>query len=148
MQWCLRPPTHFLILAALMAALHWYVPIASFVPHPANWIGLPLIVTGVGIAARHAGLFRRLGTNIYTFGEPGQLTTAALFSRTRNPMYLGMLTALLGWAIVLGSLSPLAGPVTFFALANFWYIPWEEQAMARKFGAEYAKYWQTVPRWW
>lgn len=147
MQWALRPPTHFFLLAALMTACHWYIPAKTLVPTPVNWAGGLLLITGAGIAARHARLFRRLGTNLYTFGEPGQLTVTAMFARTRNPMYFGMLTALTGWAIMLGSLSPFAGPAVFFALAHFWYIPYEEQAMARKFGERYAEYRQAVPRW-
>jgi protein-S-isoprenylcysteine O-methyltransferase Ste14 len=147
MQWISKPPIHVYILAGVMVVLHWLMPFAVLIPSPWNWTGIILIMAGLGIAGRHARLFFDLGTNIYTFGEPGQMTTKALYARTRNPMYLGMLIALIGLAVVLGTLSPFIGPLVFFALANFWYIPWEERAMAQKFGEAYAEYRRTVRRW-
>lgn len=147
MKWYLIPLTHFCILAGVMAVLYWLMPVTTLIPSPWNWLGLILVAAGLGIAGRHARLFHDLGTNIYTFGEPGQLTTDALYSRTRNPMYLGLLITLVGLAVVLGRLSPFVGPLAFFTLANFWYIPWEERAMADKFGSAYAEYSRAVRRW-
>jgi protein-S-isoprenylcysteine O-methyltransferase Ste14 len=147
MKWYLVPLTHFSILAGIMALLRWTMPVALLIPSPWNWLGVILVAAGLGIAGRHARLFHYLGTNIYTFGEPGQMTTDALYSHTRNPMYLGLLIVLIGLAVALGRLSPFVGPLVFFALANFWYIPWEERAMARKFGEAYAEYSRTVRRW-
>ncbi|MEJ2118207.1 MAG: isoprenylcysteine carboxylmethyltransferase family protein, partial [Alphaproteobacteria bacterium] len=117
------------------------------IPNPWNWLGIILCVAGVGLSGIHARLFFHLGTNIYTFGEPGQMTTEAFYSRTRNPMYLGLLVTLIGLAVVFGTVSPLVGPLVFFALANFWYIPWEERAMATKFGEAYAESQKSVRRW-
>jgi len=62
-------------------------------------------------------------------------------------MYLGMVVSLVGVACVLGSISSTAGPLVFFILANYWYIPLEERAMALKFGKEYLEYQRSVPRW-
>jgi protein-S-isoprenylcysteine O-methyltransferase Ste14 len=147
MRSLLLPPFAVLICAALMAVLHWQLPLMELVPRPFNWIGLALVAAGMAVANWHARLFRRIGTNINTFGEPGTLTTQGLFRRTRNPMYLGMFVALLGAAWTLGTLSPFAGPLAFFLLASLWYIPLEERAMSAKFGSEYAKYRQGVRRW-
>jgi protein-S-isoprenylcysteine O-methyltransferase Ste14 len=147
MRWYLVPLTHFYILAGVMAVLRWGMPVAVLIPGPWNWFGIILVVAGLVIAGRHARLFYNLGTNIYTFGEPGQMTTDALYSRSRNPMYLGLLITLFGLAVVLGRLSPFVGPLVFFTLANFWYIPWEERAMSQKFGEAYAEYRRAVRRW-
>jgi protein-S-isoprenylcysteine O-methyltransferase Ste14 len=131
----------------MMLLLHLKLPIAQVLPQPVNWVGFVLIVAGLGIASWHARLFRRIGTNINTFGEPGSLITKGLFRRTRNPMYLGMVACLAGLSLMLGSVSSIAGPVGFFALANYWYIPLEEKAMSSKFGIEYLEYQRSVPRW-
>ena len=56
--------------------------------------------------------------------------------------------AKIGVAWLLGTLSPWLGPLGFYLLARTWYIPLEEQAMARKFGDAYMAYQRTVPRWW
>ncbi|WFP48717.1 isoprenylcysteine carboxylmethyltransferase family protein [Methylomonas sp. EFPC3] len=147
MRFLLLPPIVVLMSAGIMFLLHVAVPIVQLVPRPANFAGLILVVAGLGIANWHARLFRRIGSNINTFGEPGRLTTEGLFRRTRNPMYLGMIVFLAGVACMLGSISPMAGPLGFFILANYWYIPLEERAMALKFGNEYFEYQRSVPRW-
>lgn len=148
MRILLLPPFALLLIAGAMLALHGWAPVATLWPGPLRWLGLAGVVAGLALAQWHARLFRRLGTNINTFGQPGTLVTGGLFGRTRNPMYLGMLLTLVGAAAVLGTLSPWAGPLAFFGLAQAWYIPLEERAMALKFGADYARYRQQVPRWW
>lgn len=144
----LLPPSVVLITISLMVLLHRHWPAFEWMPSPAHWLGLLPMAIGIGIAQWHARLFKRVGTNIDTFGEPGTLTTDGLFGRTRNPMYLGMLICLIGVAWLLGTLSPWLGPLGFYLLARTWYIPLEEQAMARKFGDAYMAYQRTVPRWW
>jgi protein-S-isoprenylcysteine O-methyltransferase Ste14 len=148
MRKLLLPPVVFVASVVVMIVLHWRWPVLHWLPLPWTWAGAGLIVAGLALAQWHARLFRRLGTNIQTFGEPGQLTTEGLFRRTRNPMYLGMLLALTGVAVVLGSLSPGAVVLVFFVLMQAWYIPFEERAMAQRFGDAYAAYRRDVPRWW
>lgn len=148
MQKLLLPPVVFLLCIVLMVLLHSQWPVLVWLPRPWNWAGVALIVSGLALAQWHARLFKRLGTNIQTFGEPGQLTTEGLFRRSRNPMYLGMLVALAGVLVVLGSLSPMAVVIGFFVLMQAWYIPFEERAMAQRFGEAYSAYRQQVPRWW
>jgi protein-S-isoprenylcysteine O-methyltransferase Ste14 len=141
------PPIVLLVCVILMIGLHIYWPVIHFMVHPIRWVGMLLVVAGILMASWHARLFRRIKTQINTFHEPGQLTTEGLFARTRNPMYLGMLMCLIGVSITLGSLSPIIGLVIFGLLLQCWYIPFEEAAMARKFGDQYLDYQRKVPRW-
>jgi protein-S-isoprenylcysteine O-methyltransferase Ste14 len=143
----IRPPATLLMSSIVMLVLNFSVPMLHIVPQPVNWLGALLIAAGLAVSAWHSRMFERLETNIDTFGEPGRLTREGMFSRTRNPMYLGFLAALTGLAVVLGSLSPIAILLVFFAMTQFWYIPTEERAMSRKFGDEYAEYQLAVPRW-
>ncbi len=147
MRILLLPPIALVMLAGVMLALHRTVPVMGIVPSPFNWAGVVPIVAGLGLANWHARLFRRIGTNINTFGDPDKLTTEGFFGRSRNPMYLGMVACLVGTAVLLGSLTPWVGPVAFFVIASLWYIPLEERAMARRFGAAYAEYQRRVRRW-
>ncbi len=62
-------------------------------------------------------------------------------------MYLGMLIALLGWAVYLPSALALLGPVMFaFYITRFQIIP-EERALHSIFGSAYYEYSQRVRRW-
>ncbi|MBD9394866.1 isoprenylcysteine carboxylmethyltransferase family protein [Acidovorax sp. ACV01] len=109
MQRLLLPPVVWFASVGAMVILQRIWPLATLPPDACvlAWMaGGVLVLAGLAIAQWHARLFKRIGTNINTFGEPGTLTTAGLFAYTRNPMYLGMLLALAGVALALGALSP------------------------------------------
>jgi len=141
------PPSLFVLAAALMALLDRLLPIAQLCQHPLRWLGLLLVALGLAIARWHARLFARIGTNLQTFGEPDTLTREGLFAYSRNPMYLGFVLALCGLAIALGSLTPWLPVLTYTVLLDRWHIRFEEAALARCFGADYATYRSQVRRW-
>lgn len=143
----LIPPNLTLICLAAMAPLRLFAPGVMLIETPAAWIGAAPLVAGLALLLGGAGRFRRLGTNIKTFNEPGVLVTEGLFRWTRNPMYLGFLLSLLGVAILLGAATAFGPVLMFFLVANSWYIPFEERAMTAKFGAAYEAYARTTPRW-
>ena len=75
------------------------------------------------------------------------LVTSGANSISRNPMYVGLAGLLLAHAVWRGSgvaLLPLAGFVAFIDRVQ---IHAEEVALLEKFGAEYAAYQATTPRW-
>jgi len=146
-RFIILPPITMLLTAAVMAALDAAMPVTILWHVPISYIGIALIALGIGIAQWHARMFKKIGANIQTFGEPTQLCRDGLFRYTRNPMYLGFLIALSGLAVLLGSLSPFAGLVLYAALANWWYVPYEERAMRRRFGESYRTYCKDVRRW-
>ncbi|WP_426734893.1 methyltransferase family protein [Myxococcus faecalis] len=141
------PPVVLLASMSLMVLLHRTAPLLELWGPPSRWLGGALVLGGIVVAQWHARLFKRLGTNINTFEEPGTLTREGLFRFTRNPMYLGFVTSLLGLAIALGSASPFLILAAFVLLTHFWYIRVEEQALLRKFGARYVEYRRAVRRW-
>jgi protein-S-isoprenylcysteine O-methyltransferase Ste14 len=117
------------------------------VPAPWNWLGIVPLVGGMAFGATGARLFARRRTNIDTFGDPTILVTDGPFSFSRNPMYLGFALFLTGAGIVLGALWPLLAGLTFWVVADRWYIPFEEAAMQRRFGEQYDAYRRKVRRW-
>jgi protein-S-isoprenylcysteine O-methyltransferase Ste14 len=62
-------------------------------------------------------------------------------------MYLGFALILAGIAIVLGSLTPVLIIPLFVLAMDRWYISFEEQALAGKFGAAWQKYKLSTRRW-
>ena len=75
------------------------------------------------------------------------LVTSGVYAWTRNPMYLGLWLLLLGWAIRLGALSALLVALGFLPLISAVQIRAEEQALHRRFGADYERYRGRVRRW-
>ena len=108
---------------------------------------MALIVVGIFLLVIGSRLFARVRTNINTFLRPDKLVTDGPFRYSRNPMYVGFVLVLLGICVTLGTLSPFAVVVAFFAVANYWYIPIEERNCAGAFGEEYARYQDQVRRW-
>jgi len=75
------------------------------------------------------------------------LVTTGVYARTRNPMYLGLSTLLLGWAITLGALTSFLGPLLFIPLIARVQIRPEEFALRMRFGKDYDEYCRRVNRW-
>jgi len=144
MQRLLPPVLVAILMVAMTASL---LLTSSTFPWFLRALGLPVLAAGGLLTIRHATLFRHVGTNIRTFDDPGSFIRTGGFSFTRNPMYLGFLLLLIGFAVALGSVAAMLGPIAFFAAAHWWYIPFEEQRMAALFPDEYADYRQQVRRW-
>jgi len=75
------------------------------------------------------------------------LVTTGIFSWTRNPMYLGLAAALVGWAAFLSAAWSLLGPVLFVLYIDRFQIQPEERVLTELFGAEYTNYARRVRRW-
>lgn len=143
----LLPPIVTLVSLAAMFALDRLWPLARLWGGPLAALGWVAVLGGLVLSQWHAALFRRLGTNLNTFGEPGSLTTAGLFGRTRNPMYLGFVIMVLGVGVVLGSVTPWVVAAGFVVGVDVGYVRYEEKKMRAAFGAEYEEYCRRVRRW-
>lgn len=143
----LLPPLLFVLAAIAMLALHQALPGPHLAPVWLRSLGLVPLAAGLAIAWWHARLFRRIGTNLHTFREPGQLVTGGLFRISRNPMYLGFVLSLAGLGILLGAATPWAVVAAFVLVVDRWYIRFEEAAMQHHFGAAYEAYRRDVRRW-
>jgi protein-S-isoprenylcysteine O-methyltransferase Ste14 len=75
------------------------------------------------------------------------LVTHGIYRLSRNPMYLGLALALVGWAAFLSAAWPLLGPILFVLYVNRFQIRPEERALTDLFGVEYTNYSRQVRRW-
>lgn len=80
---------------------------------------------------------------------PTQRLVVSGFNRyLRNPMYFFLLVAIVGQALLFGSLG-LVGYAAGAWLVTAAFVRWyEEPTLARLFGAEYEAYRRAVPAWW
>ena len=138
-----------LLAAACMWALDRWLPLALWVAPPWNRLGALPFLFGLGIDVSAIVCFRRARTTVNPLQphKATQLVIAGPFRFSRNPMYLGLLLQLAGWALWLGSASPwLVLPVLVSAITALQIIP-EERALAQLFGEQYAEYKGKVARW-
>lgn len=75
------------------------------------------------------------------------LVTAGIYRRTRNPMYLGFLLLLSGWAVATANLAAFVGLPAFVVYMNRFQIRPEERALRTIFGADFTVYAARVRRW-
>jgi protein-S-isoprenylcysteine O-methyltransferase Ste14 len=141
------PPVWFLLAVLLAIGLHYVMPIMRVVPAPWSYAGALLVVLGLAISATGAGAFKRVGTPVVPFEPSTTLVTDGLYRFTRNPMYFGLVLALLGGAILLGSLGALLPVPVFVWILQAQFIKGEERFLAEIFGERYLAYQQRVRRW-
>ena len=121
---------------------------------PAWWLplrvaGVVLLVAGAGVLVQAFARFVAEGLGTPAPVAPTrELVVGGLYRYVRNTMYLAVLAAILGQALVLGRLVllPYAAVVaTAFVAFVHWY---EEPTLAQQFGARYQAYRRAVPGWW
>ncbi len=141
------PPVYFLASLIAALALHRYAPLARIVEPPLTWIGIVPLVLGLIMAIAGARSFARAGTPVRPFREAKALVTDGIFRVSRNPMYLGLISALLGVAILLGSLGAFLPVPLFFFVLQHWFVKSEEAQLELQFGEHYREYRRRVRRW-
>jgi len=141
------PPMWWFLCLVYEAAIHFTLPGYRYLDWPLATIGILPLVYGAVITIWADQIFKRGKTAIKPFERPSTLVFEGPFKTSRNPMYVGMTAILIGVALLLGTISPLVGPVVFWMIMQFYIIPIEERNMERTFGTEYAAYKEKVRRW-
>ena len=75
------------------------------------------------------------------------LVVKGLYQFSRNPMYIGVMIALIGEVIFTKSSSLLIYSIIVFILFNIFIMLVEEPRLKRDFGEEYLAYCKRVRRW-
>jgi protein-S-isoprenylcysteine O-methyltransferase Ste14 len=143
------PPVWMLIVGIAMWELNRRWPLVIVIPAPWNRLGWCVMVVAFIAPFAAISQFGRAGTTVspHQPGETSTLVTGGVYAWTRNPMYLGLMLVLLGWATRLGTLTAFAGPVIFVPLIERVQILPEEHALRARFGREYEDYCARVNRW-
>ena len=141
------PPTYYFIYAIIEIPLHFLVPIKKFIPFPYDLIGIPLILVGFWLNIWTDQIFKKLETTVKPFEKPSAFISEGPFKISRHPMYLGMFLALLGEAVILGSVIAFLIPLAWITTIEAIFIPTEERSMQDIFGNEYQEYRKKVRRW-
>ena len=138
-----------LITAAFMWVAARAAPAFGVVLPARSILAAGLAVAGVATSVLGVVAFRRARTTVNPMRPESSsaLVVTGVYRLTRNPMYLGFLLLLLGWALLLSNALALAFlPAFVLYMSRFQIVP-EERALASAFGPEYAAYSARVRRW-
>lgn len=143
------PPAVALLMALAMWLAAYGMNALSFALPERRAVSMALAALGIGVSAAGTWSFWRARTTVNpTRPEAASsLVTTGVFRVTRNPMYLGLVLVLAGWAAHLANVAALAGPLLFaLYITRFQILP-EERVLAARFGPDFKAYSLRTRRW-
>lgn len=111
-------------------------------------MGAVLIAAGVPVLLAAIVRFVRQGRGIPTPVLPARhLVVTGLYRHVRNPMYVAVVSVIVGQALLLGSAALLRYALVVAAGFHLFVLLHEEPSLSHRFGAEYEAYRRAVRRW-
>lgn len=143
------PPAVALLAAGLMWAIARALPGLHLEIPASRWIALALAVPGLLLDIVGVLTFWRAGTTVNPLRPRtvSTLVTGGVYRWTRNPMYLGWIPILAGWAVYLEHPLALVVIPLFVAYLTRFQIGPEERILRERFGEAFERYASAVPRW-
>ena len=111
-------------------------------------LAFPMLAVGATLyiwCVWHFGMHGR-GTPL-PMDAPKLLVARGPYTVSRNPMYLAVLTMILGWALYFGSFALLLYALIVATAFHTFVITYEEPHLTRVFGEDYKAYREQVGRW-
>jgi protein-S-isoprenylcysteine O-methyltransferase Ste14 len=142
------PPAVVLILAVFMWLISRAAPSLDFGLPGHTWLGAAIVLAGFVTGASGVLSFRKARTTTNPM-KPGAstLVTRGVYAMSRNPMYLGGLIKLLGWAICLLNVLAFVFLPVYVLYINRFQIEPEERVLTSLFGETYVAYQARARRW-
>jgi protein-S-isoprenylcysteine O-methyltransferase Ste14 len=144
------PPVALVFLvAALMWLVSWAMPAFEFEFPSGDVLAVSVAVAGAIISGLGIVSFRQARTTVNPMkpDSASSLVVSGIYRLTRNPMYLGFLSVLFGWAIFLSNALAFVFLPVFVLYMNRFQIKPEEKALRTLFGPQFVMYAARVRRW-
>ena len=143
------PVAQVVITAAVMYGVSRIMPSLQFYFEGTNTLAIGLSVIGLGSGIMGVAQFKKAQTTVnpHTPEKSTNLVTSGIYQYTRNPMYLGLVLILLGWAFYLSHFLPFMLVPVFMVYMTRFQIQPEERMMTQKFGKAYQDYLIKARRW-
>jgi protein-S-isoprenylcysteine O-methyltransferase Ste14 len=136
---------------ALPGTVAFLVPLTVFLPRPPillDRLGLVPLLLGVTLLLSTVREFYVAGRGtLAPWSPPDELVTTGLYSFSRNPMYVAVVLALLGWAALFHSWALLVYAVAVAAAFHLRVVFGEEPWLAQTHRGSWLRYSAQVPRW-
>ena len=140
-------PPHYLLALSLCMLATWFFGETSPQTLPFILVGLSLIGFGFLLAFNSISRFIKAKTGVVPFSKSTALITEGFYKYTRNPMYVGMNSFLLGLLIILNNPINFIFLFIFFFIVRNLFVIKEEVQMLETFEEEYIAYKNKVRRW-
>ena len=117
--------------------------------HPAAWLGLASLLLAAGIQffrRRQLGMATLAGVPEVSSEDKGVLLTEGVFARVRNPRYLELAFAVVGYALI-ANYTGGYGLVALTLVGLHLVVLLEERELRDRFGEEFDAYCERTPRW-
>lgn len=143
------PPAVALLMAGAMWGISLVAPLLEVPAFIRVAAAVTIALVGSGFSLAGVISFRRARTTVNPMKPEttSSLVCSGIYRVTRNPMYVGLLLVLVGWAVFLSSAWALLGPLAFVLYINRFQIAPEERVLSAMFGAGYSAYKSRVRRW-
>ena len=142
-------PWVFVLNYLMGVGLQFAVPLHVGKPKAADWVvaGGAFFLTGAVIAGWSWLIFHKKHTTTVPGKTSSRLVTWGPYRISRNPMYVGLILAYVGEALLLHQLWTIIVLPFTIAYVHRIVIPLEETRLREVFGSEYATYHERVRRW-
>ncbi|ETA53804.1 methyltransferase family protein [Ponticoccus alexandrii] len=147
MKWLDMPPVWLASFLAVAWCQKTYYPVGSFGPIWADLLGGLLVGGGLLLLPLAVTEMRRQRTTVIPHREADRLVTTGIFSRSRNPIYLGDSMILAGMILYWDAVLALPLIPIFVWVVERRFIAQEEMWLRRKFVTQYTRYAQQTRRW-
>jgi protein-S-isoprenylcysteine O-methyltransferase Ste14 len=143
----IAPP--ILVLIHIFAAflLNWSLPLPFVFPSMLVWIGYALTIIGLGLPLSAAGRIMQAHTTLDPHGSVTEIVTSGPYRFSRNPIYLGFVSFLVGITFIFRTYWGLILSPLLIILLYRLVIQYEEAYLEKKFGETYRNYKSRVRRW-
>ena len=113
------------------------------------FVGGVLVLAGMASVVDSFARFALVGLGTPApVAPPTQLVVSGQYRYVRNPMYVAVLSIVLGQSLIFGSGVLLRYAGLLWVLFHLFVVLYEEQTLAARFGQSYAEYRRNVRRWW
>ena len=116
---------------------------------PRFWPGFVIVAAGAFVVLRAFVRFVREGRGTPAPVAPTEeLVVGGDYRFVRNPMYVGVASAIAGQALLFRSGAVVVWLVVFLVAVVSFVKGYEEPRLTEQFGAAYVRYRREVPGWW
>ncbi len=140
------PPILIAYCILILTTIYFLVPKFNLIKFPYNLIGILIAFSGFILMGKSRDLFKKYQTTL-KIEKSNHIINEGVFSKSRNPMYLGMTILIFGFSIFSTNIIALFLPFIFMTIVRLIFIKKEEKLMFETFGEDYLEYKKKVRRW-